>query len=287
MGFFAFIRKKEGVFCVFIGIPTHFFCKIGGYSSKYVWYNICTRLVRVLNRLKTKMKRGDGMVSGIVERYSRVDPLTETEIKIVSSAVKLFLSEGYVNTTFRRIAEDSGMKLGVITYHFRSKEDLLFLLAEELTKCHAEMIEEILDKEGNPLFAYAMEIVAQMYACEKDKRVWDLYHAIYTHLITYEHIKSWASEKNYNLFKNRLPDWTERDFREKEIIASGIELAAIKSFCDKNFTIERKIAVVLDSLLMLYETDKDEREQTIEKILEYDYAEISNRILEEFAEHHK
>lgn len=233
------------------------------------------------------MKRGDGMVNGIVERYSRVNPLSDTEIRIVSSAIKMFLSEGYTNTTFRRIAEDSGMKLGVITYHFRSKEDLLFLLTEELVNCHAEVIEEIADKEGDLLLAYAMEVAAQITVCESDKRIWDLYHAIYTHLITYEYIKSWAAEKNYNLFKDRLPHWTESNFREKEIIASGIELAAIKSFCDKGFPIERKIAIVLDSMLMLYETTKEEREQTITRVLNYDYKKISIKIFETFSERHK
>ncbi len=229
-----------------------------------------------------KMKSGGGMLSGIVERYSRLDPLTETEIKIVRSAIKLFLTEGYTHTTFRQIAEDSGVKLGVITYHFRTKEDLLFLLAEELMDYHAMVIEEALGTDNDVLFAYAMEIVTQITICEGHLKMWDLYHAIYAHPITYEHIKSWTAIKNYNLFKERLPHWTESDFREKEIVASGIELAALKSFCDKNFTVERKISVILDSLLMLYETEKRERDDVVKKILESDYKKVSDRLLKEF-----
>ncbi len=226
-------------------------------------------------------KRGDEMINGIVERYRRLNPLTDTEVKIISSAIKLFLSAGYTHTTFRQIAEDSGVKLGVITYHFRTKEDLLLLLAEELMNYHADVIEET-SKTDDVLFAYAIEIVAQIAICESNLKMWDLYHAIYAHPITYERIKAWAAIKNYNLFRERLPDWTEGDFREKEIIASGIEFAAIKSFSDTGLTMERKIVIVLDSLLMLYGTTKEEREQTIKKILDYDYRKISDSLLEEF-----
>ncbi len=226
------------------------------------------------------------MLSSIVERYSRLDPLTNTEIKIVRSAIKLFLSEGYTHTTFRQIAEDSGVKLGVITYHFRAKEDLLLLLAEELMDYHAEVIDETLESE-DALTAYAMEITTQIAVCECDIKMWDLYHAIYAHPITYEHIKAWAAVKNYNLFKDRLPHWTESDFREKEIIASGIELAAIKSFCDRSLTLERKIAVVLDSLLMLYEIPKEDRKAVVEKIIASDCRKMGERLIGEFTNHLK
>lgn len=227
------------------------------------------------------------MVNSIVERYSRVNPLTETEVKIIRSAMKLFLSEGYTNTTFRGIAKDSNVNLGVITYHFRSKDDLLFLLAEELMDCHTQILEEILTLDDDVLFAYAMEIAAQITICENNKKVWDLYHAMYSHLITFEYIKSWAATKNYNIFKSRLPHWSESDFREKEIIASGIELAALKSFCDKSFTLERKITVVLDSMLNLYETTGKERQQTISKVLEHDYRKMGCKILRCLEKRHK
>ncbi len=222
------------------------------------------------------------MVNSIVERYSRLNPLTETEIKIIRSAIKLFLSLGYTHTTFRQIAEDSGVKLGVITYHFRTKEDLLLLLTEQLMDYHAEIIDKASEKDNDALFAYSMEVVTQITICEKHLKMWDLYHAIYSHSITYESVKSWAAAKNYNLFKERLSHWTETDFREKEIIASGIELAAMKAFCDKSFTLERKISVVLDSLLLIYETAPSERERIIKKILACDYEKAGDELLENF-----
>ncbi len=247
----------------------------------WTYDNISTGTKQVRNKYSTKS--GDGMLNSIVERYSRLDPLSETEVKIVRSAIKLFLSAGYTHTTFRQIAEDSGVKLGVITYHFRTKEDLLLLLAEELMDYHAGVIEETLNQDNDVLVAYAMEIATQIAICECDLKMWDLYHAIYAHPITYENIKSWAAIKNYNLFKERLPHWTESGFREKEIIASGIEFAAIKSFCDRTLTLERKIAVVLDSLLMLYETTNEERKAVVEKILEADCKKMSDKLLGEFA----
>lgn len=223
------------------------------------------------------------MLRGIIQRHSRLNPLSETEIKIVRSALKLFLQDGYTNTTFRKISADSDVKLGVITYHFRTKEDLLQLFMEELLDYHADIIDDANEETGDILYAYSLGIAIRIAICEINKKAWDIYHAGYSHPLTYEHIKAWASEKNYHLFKDMLPRWTQSDFQEKEIITSGIEFAAMKSFCDKTLTLDKKISLFLDCLLSFYEVPKEKRKETIEKILAQDYMAKSQKLFEKFA----
>ena len=52
------------------------------------------------------------------------DQLGPVPKKILSSARKLFLENGYGATTVREIAHDSGITLGLITYYFKSKESI-------------------------------------------------------------------------------------------------------------------------------------------------------------------
>ena len=222
------------------------------------------------------------MINSIVNRKSRLTPYTETEISIIRSAIKLFLENGYTKTTFKMIEIDSGVKVGNITYYFRSKEELFKVLVEELIESHVSVIDDVYNDTGDGVLAFAMEVTAQIVLCENDQNAWDLYYSAYSFPLTYEYIKVWAAEKNYNLFKDFLPAWNEADFRSIENVASGIEFAALKAVCNRNFTIEKKVSVILDSMMMLYKVPKEKRKQTIEKILSMDYEKIAQDMFEKF-----
>ena len=122
----------------------------------------------------------------------------------------------------------------------------------------------------------------QIALCEDNRSAWDLYSSAYNLPHTYEVIKAWAAEKNYNLFHGRLPDWTEHDFKEIEEVASGIEFAALKSVCSRNFTLDKKISLFLDSLLMLYKVSETERKNIIEKVLALDYEKMAKDMFDSF-----
>ena len=215
------------------------------------------------------------MINSIVRRHDRMDPLCETQIDIIRAATKLFLQNGYTKTTFKMIEADSGIKIGNITYYFHSKEELFKVLVEELIDSHIAVIDNIYNDMGDNILSFAMEITAQIALCENNRNAWDLYYSAYSLPHTYECIKQWAAEKNYNLFKDSLPEWNENDFRTKEVVASGIEFAALKTFCDRNFTLDKKVSVILDSMMMLYEVPKERRKQIIDKILTMEYEKIA------------
>jgi len=222
------------------------------------------------------------VINSIVKRHDRLNPFTEAQINVIRAATKLFLENGYTKTTFKMIEKDSGVKVGNITYYFHSKEELLKVLIEELMDFHATMLEEMQETDGDNLFAYAMEITAQIALCENNQSAWDLYFSAYNLPQTYEVIKAWAAEKNYTLFHDRLPDWTEHDFKAIEEVTSGIELAALKSVCDRHFTLDKKIPLFLDSLLMLYKVSEEERKKVIEKVLALNYDKTGQEMFEKF-----
>ena len=45
--------------------------------------------------------------------------------QIVDTAIRTIASRGFANTTLNDIAEEAGVSTGVITYHFRNKDDLI------------------------------------------------------------------------------------------------------------------------------------------------------------------
>ena len=222
------------------------------------------------------------MLNSIVTRQKMLSPLSETEKTIIRSATRLFLQNGFSKTTLKMIADDTGIRQGTLCYHFHTKEDMLYLLIQELMDFHGDMVEQAEKETGDLLFSYAAEVTAQLVLCEVDERAYDLYYSAYSHPGTLALIKDWSAGKNYQIFKDRLPDWTEADFARVEHVASAIEFAAFTAPCDRYFTIKDKARLVLDSLLKLYEVEKEERVALVERILAVDFLAVGKEMFEKF-----
>ena len=222
------------------------------------------------------------MLNSIIKRHNMITPLSETEIKIIRSATKLFLEQGFSKTTHRQIAEESGIGLGTITYHYKVKEDLLRVLVEEIMDFHLDVIDDAQAKVNDCLYSYGIEIAVQIALCEVNAKAYDLYYAAYSHPATFDYIKDWAAKKNYHLFKDKLPDWSEEDFRTIENIASGIELAAFTTPCTRYFSLNDKISLFLDSIMKIYNISEKERKETIEKVVALDCETIAKEMFDKF-----
>ena len=60
---------------------------------------------------------------------------------IIKAANKLFIKKGFHKTTISEIAKESGLTPGTIYNYIREKEDILFLLHEEIQKKALEQID--------------------------------------------------------------------------------------------------------------------------------------------------
>lgn len=228
------------------------------------------------------MQGDDKMLNSIIKRHSKIAPLSDTEIKVIRSATKLFLTQGFSKTTHRQIAEESGIGLGTITYHYKVKEDLLRVLIEELMDFHLDVIDDSREKLHDSLYAYAIEIAVQIALCETDDKAYDLYYAAYSHPATFDYIKDWAAKKNYHLLKSRLPDWSEEDFRIVENVTGGIELAAFTAPKNRYFSLNDKISLFLDSMMKIYNIPECDRREVIDKIISLDCEKIAKEMFGEF-----
>lgn len=222
------------------------------------------------------------MLNSIIERNKILSPLSETEIRIIKCAFELFLEKGYSNSTLKNVSDLTGIKQGNITYHFRTKEDLLMILTQEMMDFHIDMLEDVHDRTSDPLYSYAIEIATQIALCESNEQARDIYHASYTLPKTFMLIKEWTAKKNYTLLGTLLPKYTEADFRKLENVASCIELSGIVTICDRYFTLEDKVLLVIESLLKLYGFDANERHRIADKVKATDYSAIANEMFTKF-----
>ena len=64
--------------------------------------------------------------------------------KILEAAFRLLSKKGYANVSMRDIAAEAQVALGLLTYHFRTKENLFTALASKLvSKCFEDVVTAI------------------------------------------------------------------------------------------------------------------------------------------------
>lgn len=76
----------------------------------------------------------------------------ERRREIVSTSRNLFLKQGYESTTMQNVMTKIGIAKGTAYHYFKSKEELLEAVVEEMVAEHVAMVEEALKEcQGNAL----------------------------------------------------------------------------------------------------------------------------------------
>ena len=209
-------------------------------------------------------------------------PLSETEKTIIRSAIKLFLKNGFTETTLKMISDDTGIRQGTLCYHFHTKEEMLYLLMQEIMDYHSEIIDAILVETEDKLFAYAMEISIQIALCEQYDKVNDVYRSAYSHQGTLDFIRVWGAKKNHALLGDWLPEWSLSDFMVQENLAIGLENSSFIMKCNDEITLEDKVSKILEALMLVYRIPEDERDKTIKRVLATDLPDVAKKVYARF-----
>jgi AcrR family transcriptional regulator len=86
---------------------------------------------------------------GIAERKER--EREEVKDLILSAAREIFLTEGYENTSIRKIATKIEYSPGIIYHHFKDKNELLLALHDKAFECKIEALFHSVQNIADPL----------------------------------------------------------------------------------------------------------------------------------------
>ena len=207
-----------------------------------------------------------------------------TRLQIIRLAAKLFIEEGYSNTTFSQIAKTLDLSTGNITFYFKTKEHLLAVLVDELFDFQNLLMEQAADEGKSSLLSYCLELTSMAAACEEDEAVREFFAAAYTSELTLNLIRENDTEKTKAVFGAYHPDWTDAQWRATENIVSGIEYATIVTR-ESETPLHMQIERALDAILLLYGVPEELRRMKIRKVLAMDYRFLGGSILGKFKEY--
>lgn len=207
--------------------------------------------------------------------------LKALKTKLLHITAKMFLTEGYDQTTIRRIVKETNLSSGTVTYVLKTKEHIVCDLVEYALKGQFDFTEKLLEgKTEDKILFYAAETTLQLYMAEYSEHMRKLYNVAYSlpnsSAIIYHNI----TEKLENIFKETLPEWHTKDFYEREIASAGVMRNYMSVPCDMYFTMDRKVKGFIESTLLLYRVSDEKIKEAIEFVSQFDFEALAKQVIE-------
>lgn len=206
---------------------------------------------------------------------------TGTKLDIIRVASRMFLEEGYSNTSIREIAGKLNISPGHLMFYFPTKEHLLAEVVDILCEFQWQLIKRITDDGQSQLMAICFELTTMAAACEESEIARDFYISAYTGRLTLEKIRKNDAERSHEIFGEYCKGWTDTQFLEAETLISGIEYSTFMT-TESSSPLDVRISGALNALMTIYNVPEEKRREKIKKTLSMDYRSMGKQILSEF-----
>ena len=210
--------------------------------------------------------------------YLRRDS-SETKRKILTVCVRLFLEQGYKNTSVSQIVDEAGVARGSYLNLFPTKDKILLELTETMFGGQFGMARSIADTKLPPVYAYAVETAIQLTLTELNENLREIYIEAYSLSDTSEYIYLHTTAELKQIFSANFPDYSDSDFYEMEIGTAGLMRNYMARKCDIHFPLERKLSRFLTAAMRVYRVPEDELEQTVRFVERLDIRSIAERVM--------
>ena len=204
---------------------------------------------------------------------------SETKRKILTVCVRLFLEQGYKNTSVSQIVDEAGVARGSYLNLFPTKDKILLDLTETMFGGQFGMARSIADAKLPPVYAYALETAIQLTLTELNENLREIYIEAYSLPDTAEYIYLHTTVELKQIFGGNFPDYSDSDFYEMEIGTAGLMRSYMARKCDIHFPLERKLSRFLTAAMRVYRVPEDELEQAVRFVERLDIRSIAERVM--------
>ena len=204
---------------------------------------------------------------------------SETKRKILTVCVRLFLEQGYKNTSVSQIVDEAGVARGSYLNLFPTKDRILLELTETMFGGQFGVARSIADSKLPPVYAYAVETAIQLTLTELNENLREIYIEAYSLPDTSEYIYLHTTAELKQIFSANFPDYSDSDFYEMEIGTAGLMRNYMARKCDIHFPLERKLSRFLTAAMRVYRVPEDELEQAVRFVERLDIRSIAERVM--------
>ena len=204
---------------------------------------------------------------------------SETRKKILTACVRLFLEQGYKNTSVSQIVDEAGVARGSYLNLFPTKDKILLDLTETMFDGQFGVARSIADSKLPSVYAYAVDTALQLTLTELNENLREIYIEAYTAPDTAEYIYVHTTAELKEIFGGNFPDYTDSDFYEMDIGTAGLMRSYMARKCDIHFPLERKISRFLTAELRVYKVPEEEQAKVLAFIQTLDIKAIATEVM--------
>ena len=203
----------------------------------------------------------------------------ETKKKILAVCVRLFLEQGYKQTTITQIVEEAKVARGSFQNLFPTKDAVLVELVGTMFGGQFGMARDIAGDTLPPIYAYAVETAIQLALTELNENLREIYIEAYTLPDTAEYIYLQTTEELKRIFGANFPDYAESDFYEMEIGTAGLMRSYMARKCDIHFPLDHKLCRFLTAAMRVYMVSEEEQAKVLAFIRSLDIKAIATAVM--------
>lgn len=203
-----------------------------------------------------------------------------TEKRILSTCVRLFLENGYHQTTMQQILNEAHVSSGSFQNLFHTKDGVLLELVKFMYGNQFSAVRGA-GEQMPPVYVYAVETSIQLTLTELNERLRDIYLEAYTRPELLNFIQHATARELHSTFGPYQPELTEADFLALDYGSAGLMRGYMANPCTEEFPLEKKLSSFLTLALRGYRVPEDEVERVLALIAGMNMRALAQSVMEE------
>ena len=205
----------------------------------------------------------------------------QTEKRILQACIRLFLENGYHQTTMVQILKEAQVSSSSFQNLFRSKDGVLLELVDFMFENQFGTARSVVGTELPPVYVYAAETALQIALTELNENLRQIYLEAYTQQRLLDYIQRATAKELHRIFGPYQPELTERDFYELELGSAGLMRGYMANPCTADFPLERKLNKFVTLALRGYKVSEEELQKVLSFLAGLDMRGIAQKVMEE------
>ena len=205
----------------------------------------------------------------------------QTEKRILQACVRLFLENGYHQTTMLQILKEAQVSSSSFQNLFHSKDGVLLELVKFMFENQFGIARNVAGAALPPVYVYAEETALQITLTELNENLREIYLEAYTQERLLNYIQQSTAKELHRIFGPYQPELTEQDFYQLEFGSAGLMRGYMANPCTENFPLEKKLNSFVTMALRGYKVPEEELQQVLAFISGLDMRSIAQNVMEE------
>ena len=205
----------------------------------------------------------------------------QTEKRILQACVRLFLENGYHQTTMLQILKEAQVSSSSFQNLFHSKDGDLLELVKFMFENQFGIARNVAGAALPPVYVYAAETALQITLTELNENLREIYLEAYTQERLLNYIQQSTAKELHRIFGPYQPELTEQDFYQLEFGSAGLMRGYMANPCTEDFSLEKKLNSFVTMALRGYKVPEEELQQVLAFISGLDMRSIAQNVMEE------